>query len=642
LLAGVAAAARWLLAAATLTVAPAAPADVDALVSAARAHHLADSRDWQVLLHYRRTLGGGWKSEADGLGFFLAAAGQRDPDAELAATLRAFFAAGPADDDHAQCRFPARWDWLQRQLGIDPARAPHPVCHNYDFWRTGISAQAATLVYATAFINSPASMYGHTFLRLSRATGEGHPLLDYIVNFAADVDTKSGILYAAKGLTGGFPGRFYVMPYYFKVQEYSNIESRDLWEYELSLSPEQVRRLVMHAWETRTTRFDYLFLTRNCSYQLLSLLEVADPDLHLTDQFHGVVIPADTVRAVLAWPGLVRRIGGRPSLMTVMKRRKARLTGAEAAIAAAWASAVPGAPVPPLPTGARPERQALILDAATDYLRFHERGAAEPGELDKLRERRLLLARGRLGVPPQETIMLPAVAAPETGHATMRLSAGGGAADQGGPFQTLAFRAAIQDDLDPPRGYPPGARLQMGELRLRFDDRPRRLRLDRADLIDIVSAGPFDAWVKSASWKVWVGVDNAREIGCERPGSSRAGWRCLYAGATTGGGVAFALRHQAATLLLLAETDLGAGPAFAGAHDFRLGAGGEARLTGGGDRWRFELGTRGIYYVLGARGPVLRGRALESLLLTRSVAVRAGVETAGAYAQATAELLVYF
>ena len=76
--------------------------------------------------------------------------------------------------------------------------------------------------------------------------------------------------------TGGFPGRFYVMPYYVKVQEYSNIESRDLWEYELSLSPAQVQRLVMHAWETRTTEFDYLFLTRHCSYQLLTLLEVAD------------------------------------------------------------------------------------------------------------------------------------------------------------------------------------------------------------------------------------------------------------------------------------------------------------------------------------------------------------------------------
>ncbi|HSS40588.1 MAG TPA: DUF4105 domain-containing protein, partial [Polyangia bacterium] len=554
----------------------------------------------------------------------------------------AFFAPGPLDDGHAQCRFPARWDWLRRALGIDAARAPHPTCRDFDFWRTGMSAQAATLVYATAYINSPASMYGHTFLRLSRSTGEGNPLLDYIVNFAADVDTDNGVLYAVKGLTGLFPGRFYVMPYYVKVQEYSNIESRDLWEYELSLSAEQIRRLVMHAWETRTTQFDYFFFTRNCSYQLLTLLEVADPSLHLTDQFHGFVIPADTVRAVLARPGLVRHISGRPSLMTIMKRHKSRLTRAEAATAAAWATAIPGAPPPPLPAGAPPERQAQILDAAADYLRYREHGAAEPGELDKLRERRLLLARGRLGVPPQETITRPAVAAPETGHATMRVTAGGGAADQGGPFQTLSLRLAIQDDLDPPRAYPPGARLVMGDFRLRFEDRPRRIGLDRADLIDIVSAGPFDAWVKSASWKVWVGVDNAREIGCELPGSPHAGWRCLYAGATTGGGLALPLGPDAATLLLLAETDLGVGPAFAGSHEFRLGAGGEARLTGGRDRWRFELGARGIYYALGARGPVLRTRAMQSLMVTRSFALRFGVETEGAYAQATGELAAYF
>lgn len=631
-----------MLAAAALAVPPRTPqaAGVEALVSAARSRQLAETRDWQVLLHYRRTLGGGWKSEADGLGFFLAgAAGRRDPEAELSASLRAFFAPGPLDDRHAQCRFPARWDWLQRTLAIDASRAPHPTCHDFDFWRTGMSAQAATLVYATAYINSPASMYGHTFLRLSRATGEGNRLLDYIVNFAADVDTDNGVLYALKGLTGLFPGRFYVMPYYVKVQEYSNIESRDLWEYELSFTPEQVRRLVMHAWETRTTQFNYYFLTRNCSYQLLSLMEVADPSLHLTEQFPGVVVPADTVRAVLAQRGLVRRVSGRPSLLAIMSRRKSRLTHAEAAIAAAWGSAAPGAPVPPLPASAPPQRQALILDAATDYLRFHERGA-EPSEVDKLRERRLLLARGRLGVPPQETIVAPAVAAPETGHATSRLMLGGGLADQGGPFQTLSFRAAIHDDLDPPRAYPADARLQMGELRLRFDDRPHRVGLDRLDLIDIVSAGPFDAWVKTTSWKIWVGVDNARDIGCAQPGSPRAGWRCLYFGVTSGGGIALSL--GGARLLLLAEPDLAAGPAFAGSHDYRVGGGGEARLTGGRGGWRFELGARAIYYALGARGPLLRTRALQSLRLTRSFALRAGVETSGSYAQATAELAAYF
>jgi hypothetical protein len=639
LLAGVAAAARWLLAAATLVTAG-TPPDADALVREARRLHLSETRDWQVLLHYSSTVGGGWKSQADGLGFFLAGpSGRRDPEAELIASLRAFLAPGPADDGHAQCRFPARWDWLRRTLAIDTSRAPHPTCHDLDFWRTGISAQAATLVYGTAYINSPASMYGHTFLRLSRATGEGNPLLDYIVNFAADVDTDNGPLYALKGLSGLFPGRFYVVPYYVKVQEYSNIESRDMWEYELSLTPEQVQRLVLHAWETRSTHFNYFFFTRNCSYQLLSLLEVADPSLHLIDQFHGFVIPADTVRAVLAVHGLVRRIGGRPSLLAIMRRRQATLTRQEAAAAKAWATVA----APP-PVGSNPARDALVLDAAIDYLRFHGGNLADPGETYKLRERRILLARGRLGVPPQETVVAPAVAAPESGHATMRARVGAGIADQGGPFQTLSLRIAIHDDLDPPRGFPANARLQMGDLRLRFEDRAQRVELDRFDVIDIVSAGPFDSWLKSTSWKVWFGADNARELGCEQPGSSHAGWRCLYAGVTTGGGVALPLgRAPWATLLLLSEADLGFGPAFSAANDYRAGVGGEARLTGGaGNRWRFELGARAIYYALGLRGPVLHTRALQSIALGRGLALRFGAETDGSYADATGEVVMYF
>ena len=81
------------------------------------------------------------------------------------------------------------------------------------------------------------------------------------------------------------------MPYYVKVQEYSNMESRDLWEYELTLSAAQVSRLVMHAWETRATHFDYYFFSRNCSYQLLALLEAADPDLHLIERLRAIGDP---------------------------------------------------------------------------------------------------------------------------------------------------------------------------------------------------------------------------------------------------------------------------------------------------------------------------------------------------------------
>jgi hypothetical protein len=621
------------------------------LIERAHAQRLAASRDWQVLLHYHPTALGGWRSQADGMGFFLAGPrGQRDPDAELDATLRAFLAPGPAGDDHAQCRFPARWEWLRRTLDIDPARAPSRPCPTFEGWRLGMSANAATLVYATAYLNSPASMYGHTFFRLSRSTGEGNPLLDYVVNFAADVDTENGLLYALKGVVGLFPGRFYVMPYYVKVQEYSNIESRDLWEYELALTPDQVNRLVAHAWETRSTHFNYYFFTRNCSYHLLGLLEAADPDLHLTDHFDAAVIPSDTVRVVLEQPGLVRRVAPRPSLLTIMQRRKAVLSGGEVQQAETLAK-VPVEALPPAPPADQPEqpeklraREALVIDAAYDYARFHEGLKADPSDAFKKRERKLLLARGRLGVPPQEVITRPAVDAPERGHGTLRLEVGAGGANQVGPFQTLSLRAALHDYLDPPRGYPRDARLEMGELRLRFEDEARAVRLDRADIIDIVSAAPIDTWVHSVSWKVWFGADNARELGCARTDSTQAGWRCLYAGVITGGGLATRFGpRQALLLLALAETDLGAGPAFSTGGDYRLGGGGELSFSGGvGDRWRFELGGRYAYYFVGERHQNLRLRAGESVLLSRTFALRATAESAGSYAQALAEVAAYF
>jgi len=386
-----AAAAQILLAAAVL--APAAPppsaAYLQQLQGTARSLRLSETRDWQVFLHYRRTFFGGWKSEADGGGFFLAGPrGRRDPAAELEASLAAFLAPGPQGDEHAQCRFPARWEWLKQVLAIDPTRVPDLPCPALQTWMTGISPQAATLVYATAYVNSPASMYGHTFLRISRATGEGNPLLDYAINFAADVDTENGILYAVKGLVGLFPGRFYVMPYYVKVQEYSNMESRDLWEYQLSLTPEQVRRLVLHAWETRTTYFKYYFFTRNCSYHLLSLLEAAAPELHLVDHFKGAVIPANTVRAALGQAGLVGGQRSRPSLLSSMKQRRAALTTREVRAAEAWSKAPPGAPNPAPDVGASNERQALVIDAAYEYLRYREGLHADPTTSFKLRERR--------------------------------------------------------------------------------------------------------------------------------------------------------------------------------------------------------------------------------------------------------------
>src|SRR5437773_7269461 len=57
------------------------------LIRRANEAKLSDDRYWHLLLHYRQNLTGGYTSEQDDTGFFLASNGKTDPRAELEATL---------------------------------------------------------------------------------------------------------------------------------------------------------------------------------------------------------------------------------------------------------------------------------------------------------------------------------------------------------------------------------------------------------------------------------------------------------------------------------------------------------------------------------------------------------------------------
>ncbi|MEI8617212.1 DUF4105 domain-containing protein [Pseudoalteromonas sp. B193] len=72
-------------------------------------------------------------------------------------------------------------------------------------------------------------------------------LLAFAVNFAAEPDgSDNAAMYALKGLIGSYPGKFSLMPYYKKVREYNDLESRDIWEYKLNLSEPQVELILLH------------------------------------------------------------------------------------------------------------------------------------------------------------------------------------------------------------------------------------------------------------------------------------------------------------------------------------------------------------------------------------------------------------
>lgn len=272
---------------------PKAHKRADDFVADAFQKKLAQNQQWLKLLHFKTNRLGQFQSEVDGAAFFLSSSGKEAPDLELEATLREFLR--PASelrfqkepDAHALCRFPARRHWLAQALGAPEDFGTGVQCPQLDWFEQTLQAKRATLVFASYYLESPASLFGHTFLRIDKDlnTQKSIPLLSHAVSFGAEPDTENPLAYAWKGLFGGFPGRYAVLPYYVKIQEYNNFESRDLWEYQIQFSPEEIKRLVFHLWELRPTSFDYYFFQANCSYQMLTLLEAAKPELELSSQF---------------------------------------------------------------------------------------------------------------------------------------------------------------------------------------------------------------------------------------------------------------------------------------------------------------------------------------------------------------------
>src|SRR3546814_6160293 len=118
-----------------------------------------------------------------------------------------------------------------------------------DVCSSDLAPHSAVLVFPAAYLNSPSSMFGHTLLRIDQANidTKGSPLLSSALNFGAFIEgLDNSILYAWKGLMGGYPGLFSLLPYSEKIGVYSRLENRDLWEYRLNLKTKDTGMMLWH------------------------------------------------------------------------------------------------------------------------------------------------------------------------------------------------------------------------------------------------------------------------------------------------------------------------------------------------------------------------------------------------------------
>jgi hypothetical protein len=564
---------------------------LESKVLEARQKRLAERKEWLRLGHYRKGWFGGYTSEADGKDFFVAADGKHDPEAELEATLRAFFLAPeppppakaapgafvPPALEHPFCRFPARLVWLATELQLDFRRLPARRCERFQEFYKLLQPESLTLVFSSYYLNNPASAFGHTFLRVNRkhsAASSRQQLLDYGVDFSANVDTSNPVLYAVKGLLGLFPGVFRRIPFYYKVREYNDFELRDLWEYELDLKPREVEFVIAHLWELGSTQFAYYYLTENCSYHVLGALEVARPELELIDVLGWPVIPVDTVRALYKNPGLVKAVHYRPSSRTVFTQRLDGLNGEEVAAL----SRVMSDPQATFPPELSAKAQVRVMDTALDlvdskYSRELVKAEAER-DVDVAQLKQALLERRAkmLVVSDKFEVARPVRESPHRGHASTRLGLGPGYERTRGFDQRLSFRVALHDLGDPPRGYPDSTEIEFLPMELRYFVEDPKLWLEHISLIRVRSLTPWTEFALPISWGVRLGASRLYDEG---------GHGHLATQFELGGGGTLAALDSAITMYLLGTTEVSAlAPIDGGLFDWplRVGIGPDAGI----------------------------------------------------------------
>lgn len=438
-------------------------------------------------------------SEIDDSRFFLSKNGKTNAKDELHATLESLLNEKRFDNNSTACRFPARKSWLKDQLNIKDF--PQVTCTEYDKILDRLNPKSATLVFPSAHINSPASMFGHTFLRINSAYKS--KLLSYAINYAANAnpDTENGVIFAIKGLFGGYYGKYSLLPYYEKLKEYRDTEQRDIWEYDLDLNEEEVLKMVKHMWELNGTHSNYYFFTENCSYNMLWFIEIARPSVHLREYFTYQVTPLETIHASLS-ENLIKEKYYRASKRTILLKYESLLKAKNLSIPKKLVNSEISIDDIIQDNSISTQQKMYILESSIEFLEY----SFSKNDMDKQlyleQFHNITKARATLGKGKKLNISTPTN--PINSHRAVRAAAGFGSRESQA-INFLGIRPAYHSLEDSNYGFLRGTEIEFMDVLLSYSD--KKMEVENATIISIVSLAQRSEFFDSFSWRTKFGWD---------------------------------------------------------------------------------------------------------------------------------------
>jgi len=489
-------------------------------ISEAKLNQFAQSAKWLSLLHDKNfyadnVLPHQYTSEIAGGDFFLSEQGKTNSLAELKATIESINSEKRIGlgQQRPFCAFRARYHLLQQELGLE---MPAIKCEKWDLFIKGFNdPQKLSLIFSSAYPNSPASMFGHLFLKVSSKLNTD--LLDTGINYAAQVpQDENGLAFLVFGIFGGYEGHWSVQPYYEKLNEYVKSESRDLWEYELKLTKEEVYFFIEHLWELETTGVNYYyFFDDNCAYRIARIIEVIKPEWRTQSKslarYTINAIPGEIVKNFEIGTQ-VNRVSHKQALRKKLNLRLQMLTLDEKNIFNDY-NKQENSDLLLIKSIKVKDRQIHVLNALNvyiDYIRQKRKGKLT--DLDRAKWTEVQSYRAELGVGPRVELNQDFITnQPDRGHDSYGFGFQVGqiflfntqqqlSHTESGAFLDYTLRSPYHDLKNIDQGFDEFSQILFPAIDGRYLFEKKKHQLTRLNAVDIKSLVPYTNFDPQISW----------------------------------------------------------------------------------------------------------------------------------------------
>lgn len=447
----------------------------------------ANKAEWLGRLFYKNE-----KSLVTDKDFFVTKNGHQDPLSELKESVRLIL----HHDLKFPCQFPGRYKYLVKRFKIGSKKNS---CPDYQFWEDSFEISGMSLMFVSQYLQNPASSFGHTYLKIN--SRNKNLFLNKVISFSALIPGNTNSLdYILKGITGGFDGTFSESPFYILYHEYSNMEKRDVWEYELNLSKEESLDILSTLFELiYRAKFDYKFLSNNCSSILLKLIE-ASTHKDLSSHLPYYVIPIETVK-VLKNQKMIVNSFYHPSITSRLVRGGKKLSSKEKKEVKHYLNSSKKLSL---------NSSAETIDVVLEYLNFkRQKNLGTLNDKDKKDFDRYIIQRAGTRERPSERGQGPELPLdPIKSSHPRRLSFGVLNDHQ----LALSFRPVGKDFLDRPHGYIRESEINIFKSRLIFSSQGSVK--PQVDLLGLRKYSDFNFLTKDLSWGGNVSYNHSSKILC--------------------------------------------------------------------------------------------------------------------------------